>query len=190
MNEHGKQLGGGLANEMRALGYTVRPPSDPEDGSCWEMVPPGDGNQIWLAKDEAEGWEKASEHWHAQASKAALRTPSSNPVDTVGAEGVEPWGYGWYELGGKKMASGYLPTIDFPRSESVSEGPFPLYRILAALSRQPVEADGEGWQFLRQTVTPPPFWHNEQAWRVMWRMVSEHAARLSTTANPKGDAHG
>lgn len=40
----------------------------------------------------------------------------------------EPWGYGWYQDGGKKMAMGYLPTIDYPQSERVTEGPFPLYR--------------------------------------------------------------
>lgn len=53
----------------------------------------------------------------------------------------EPWGYGWYEQGGKKMASGYLPTINYPRAEDVTEGPFPLY---TAPQQSPVSLDATG----------------------------------------------
>ena len=36
------------------------------------------------------------------------------------------------------------------------------------------------WEFLRDTVTPPPFYHNEHAWSVMWSLIEKRLA--STTA--------
>lgn len=86
-----------------------------------------------------------------RAHRAALAAMQQAPV----AE--EPWGYGWYEMGGKKCARGYLPTIDYPRSEDVSEGPFPLYRrpqpqadaAVAVEQWQPIEtAPRDGSRFL------------------------------------------
>ncbi|KAB2666781.1 hypothetical protein F9K91_02250 [Brucella tritici] len=56
-----------------------------------------------------------------------LKPATTRPAPAATDTGLEPWGYGWFELGGKKMASGYLPTVNYPRSENVTEGPFPLY---------------------------------------------------------------
>lgn len=80
--DNDKQLGGGLANQMRALHYRVTPPSDPTNGTCWEVHPPS-GDTVLLAKDEREGWEKASQHWHGQQA-AHILTPTTPDTDTAG----------------------------------------------------------------------------------------------------------
>lgn len=38
------------------------------------------------------------------------------------------------------------------------------------------------WEFLRDTVTPPPFYHNEHAWSVMLSLIEK---RLASTAQPE-----
>ena len=54
-----KQLGGGTANNMRAFGWEVRAPSDPTDCASFEVSNRHRPEQVWLAKDEAEGWQIA-----------------------------------------------------------------------------------------------------------------------------------
>ena len=59
-------------NALRQFGYAVSPPSDPADCTAWEMTPPSKGNEVYLVKDEAEGWEKADQHWYDEAAKGLL----------------------------------------------------------------------------------------------------------------------
>jgi hypothetical protein len=80
------RFGGGIANEMRALGYRVNKRADTEYGSLWEMKAPLVSDTVWLAKDEAEGWEKAHQHWCHASVIAALSPlvadgPNSEVID-------------------------------------------------------------------------------------------------------------
>ncbi len=42
------------------------------------------------------------------------------------------------------------------------------------------------WEFLRDTVTPSPFYHNEHAWSVMWSLIEKRLA--ATRPAPKADS--
>lgn len=72
-------------------------------------------------------------------------------TDAPDLKETQPWGYGWYDHGGKKHANTYLPTVFYPRAETVSEGPFPLYRAnqLCVVPSVEVlawaEKDGDDW---------------------------------------------
>lgn len=76
-----RKLGGGTANQMRALRYQVLPPNDPEDCTAWEVHCPGE-DTVLLAKDEAEGWKLAEIHWYENAVRQSL-APMTNPKDMV-----------------------------------------------------------------------------------------------------------
>lgn len=36
-----------------------------------------------------------------------------------------------------------------------------------------VQSSKADWEFLRDTVTPPPFYHNEHAWTIMWSLIQK-----------------
>ena len=50
------------------------------------------------------------------------------------------------------------------------------------MSEEGCKAD---WEFLRDTVTPSPFYHNEHAWSVMWSLIEKRIA--ATRPAPKAD---
>jgi hypothetical protein len=75
------KLGGGLANQMRALGYQVLAPEPISDSTCWRMIAPDDRHAEYLAKDEAEGWERANNHWHTRNLEKVFRADPNQLSD-------------------------------------------------------------------------------------------------------------
>lgn len=163
----GGRLGGGLANQMRALGYRVRPPSDPEEGTCWEVIPPH-GDTILLAKDEAEGWEKADEHWHAQNLAKMVRIDKAGGfvhdprapwqlIETAPAAGfiIGAWqdGSRWRAVECFQEADDWIdvfsdcivsPTHWAPRPDALAQGATPP-NPLDDMQRMGQEFEAEEW---------------------------------------------
>jgi len=71
-----KQLGGGTANNMRAFGWEVRAPSDPTDCASFEVSNRHRPEQVWLAKDEAEGWQIAEREQGLRGIQQIKPTPT------------------------------------------------------------------------------------------------------------------
>lgn len=58
-----------------------------------------------------------------------------------------------------------------------------------ALASRPTETDGKAdWEFLRDTVTPPAFYHNREAWSVMWRLIERRVQSRQPTQGERGEA--
>lgn len=66
------KLGGGTANQMRALGYKVLPPDPASESTCWRMITPRDPNLEKLAANQEEGWKLAEKDWYSQAYKPLI----------------------------------------------------------------------------------------------------------------------
>jgi len=129
---------GQLRAEMRSLGYEVVKGHETDFGEIWHMTAPAVSDTIFLAISEAEGWEKARDHWFASAAKesvASILPPTTSAGDMLN-ECIA-------EIGGDAFVA-----------ERDSEGLWAV-RTLAAWQylNRPSAGDGELVERLRRAAT-------------------------------------